>query len=159
MAVSPTVAPIDRLRRAVARTAELVADREATGLSHDDADDEHGTVGTDGAIGFDPVPLLAELDRQGAPVVAIGQVAGILHGSRELTGDLDLLWDGDPSRADAMAAAFAAVGAVLLDEDGNELPCTPRRSTSASSTSAPRRPPATCARPSSPGASSTWRTS
>ena len=25
----------------------------------------------------------------------MGQVAGIMHGSRELTGDLDLLWDGD----------------------------------------------------------------
>ncbi|MCC9312145.1 hypothetical protein LN042_34665, partial [Kitasatospora sp. RB6PN24] len=134
MTVSPVAAPIDRLRLAVARTAELVADRAPTGLSLPqpsaggtpiDADDVHGTVGTDGAVGFDPIPLLAELDRQGAQVTVIGQVAGILHGSQELTGDLDLLWDGDHSRAAAMAAAFAAVGATLLDEDGNELPCGP----------------------------------
>ncbi|GAB2731343.1 hypothetical protein [Kitasatospora kifunensis] len=117
--------PVERLRLAVARTAELVGGRAATGLTHDDADDQQGTIATDGAIGFDPLPFLAELDRQGAEVVVIGQVAGILHGSQELTGDLDLLWDGAPEGAAAMAAAFAAVGARLTDDDGAELPCTP----------------------------------
>ncbi|MGF1430950.1 hypothetical protein [Kitasatospora sp. LaBMicrA B282] len=120
----PASDPVDRLRRAVLRTAELVRDRPATGITHDDADDRLGTVATDSAIGFDPLRLLAELDRHGARVVVIGQVAGILHGSQELTGDLDLLWDGAPERAGAMAAAFAAVGARLVDDDGRELPCT-----------------------------------
>ncbi|MFF7634884.1 hypothetical protein ACFZB9_17240 [Kitasatospora sp. NPDC008050] len=119
-----TTTPVERLRLAVARTAALVDGRAATGLTHDDADDQQGTVATDDAIGFDPLPLLAELDCRGAEVVVIGQVAGILHGSQELTGDLDLLWDGAPERAAAMAAAFAAVGARLTDDDGAELPCT-----------------------------------
>jgi len=44
-------------------------------------------------------------------VAVMGQVAGIMHGSRELTGDLDLLWDGDHGQAPALAAAFAAAGA------------------------------------------------
>ncbi|GAA1236353.1 hypothetical protein GCM10009665_28130 [Kitasatospora nipponensis] len=115
--------PVSRLRHAVRRTAELVRDRPATGLGHDDADDRQGTIATDGAIGFDPLRLLAELDRQGARVVVIGQVAGILHGSTELTGDLDLLWDGAPEGAARMAAAFAAVGARLTDDDGAEVRC------------------------------------
>ncbi|WP_329569850.1 hypothetical protein [Kitasatospora sp. NBC_01266] len=117
--------PVDRLRLAVARTAELVRDRPATGLTHEGADELRGTLATDSAIGFDPLRLLAELDRQGAPVVVIGQVAGIMHGSQELTGDLDLLWDGSARHAAAMATAFTAVGARLTDDDGAELPCTP----------------------------------
>jgi hypothetical protein len=48
-----------------------------------------------------------------------------MHGSAELTGDLDLLWDGDPGHAPALAAAFASVGASLADNDGRPLPCTP----------------------------------
>ncbi|NEQ63316.1 MAG: hypothetical protein F6K53_40685 [Moorea sp. SIO4A1] len=48
----------------------------------------------------------------------MGQVAGILHGSTELTGDLDLLWSGREPDAPAIAAGFAAAGADLLDDDG-----------------------------------------
>jgi hypothetical protein len=95
-------------------------------LGHDDADDEAGTIGTDSARDFDPVPLLRALHEAGARVAVIGQVAGILHGSRELTGDLDLLWDGDPAQAEALAKAFAAVGAELLDDDHRPLPLTPQ---------------------------------
>jgi hypothetical protein len=117
--------PSDRLDRAVARTAEAVRGRVRTGRHHDDADDVVGTLATDGAIDFDPRPLLASLHRAGAPVVIIGQVAGILHGSAELTGDLDLLWDGDSRHTPAMAAGFAAVGAELFDDDGHPVPCGP----------------------------------
>lgn len=70
-----------------------------------------GTVATDDAIGFDPLPLLRAFCDWGARVVVIGQVAGILHGSRELTGDLDLLWDGSSRQASALTAAFASVSA------------------------------------------------
>lgn len=112
------VDPLQRLDDAVRRLAELTRDRPRTGRTHDDGDDETGTVATDDAVGFDPVPLLRELDRAGARVCAIGQVAGILHGSAELTGDLDLLWDGDPAQAPALAAGFAAVGATLTDDAG-----------------------------------------
>ncbi len=117
--------PVERLRRAVRRTAEVVRERPVTGLTHEDADGQAGTIGTDSAIGFDPVGLLAEFDRRGVRVVAIGQVAGILHGSAELTGDLDLLWDGSPEQAGPLAEAFAAVGARLTDDDGRQLPCGP----------------------------------
>jgi hypothetical protein len=80
-----------------------------------------GTIDADDAIGFDPRPLLIALDRAGARAVVIGQVAGILHGSAELTGDLDLLWSGRPDEASAMARAFADVGAQLADDDGQPL--------------------------------------
>jgi hypothetical protein len=119
--MSQDSAPVRRLGDAVRRTRELTAGRPATGLGHDDAPPDVGTFGTDDALGFDPLPLLAALDDAGARVVVIGQVAGILHGSRELTGDLDLLWDGDPAQADALRAGFVAAGATLTDDDGTEL--------------------------------------
>jgi hypothetical protein len=48
-----------------------------------------------------------------------------MHGSRELTGDLDLLWDGDGRQAPGLAAAFAAAGATIADPEGRPLPCEP----------------------------------
>jgi hypothetical protein len=118
-------AAIERLDEAVGRLRAATSGRERRGLSHDEADDVAGTVATDDAIGFNPLPLLRALHRYGAEVVVIGQVAGIMHGSAELTGDLDLLWDGAPGHAPALAAAFASVGASLADDDGRPLPCDP----------------------------------
>jgi len=115
--------PIGRLREAMSRLAEFHRDRAPTGVSHDDADEVVGTMASDDAFGFDPFPLLRALDKAGARVVVMGQVAGILHGSSELTGDLDLLWDGDMAQAPALAAAFARVGAVLADDQGAVVPC------------------------------------
>ncbi|MFI6482749.1 hypothetical protein ACIBH1_32805 [Nonomuraea sp. NPDC050663] len=117
--------PLVRLRDAVTRTRELVRNRAATGLHHEDADPAIGTIGTDSARDFDPFPLLEALHAHGVRAVIIGQVAGILHGSVELTGDLDLLWDGDPAQAPALAAAFASVGAALNDDDGAPVACEP----------------------------------
>ncbi|HEX5299363.1 MAG TPA: hypothetical protein VFW50_20450 [Streptosporangiaceae bacterium] len=105
-------APVRRLREALRRLADQTRGRPRTGLTHQDADDVTGTAGTDDAAGFDPLPLLRALDLAGAQVVVIGQVAGIMHGSRELTGDLDLLWDGDPGQAGTMAAAFSSAAPV-----------------------------------------------
>ena len=107
------------------RLAGQTRGRALTGRSHEEADDVAGTAATDDAIGFDPLPLLRALDEHGARVVVIGQVAGIMHGSRELTGDLDLLWDGHPRQAAAMAAAFASVPASLTDMDGVPVACEP----------------------------------
>lgn len=121
-ASDPGALALARLQDATRRLAERIRGRTPTGRSHDDADDEAGTVDTDDAVGFDPLPLLRELDRHGARVCAIGQVAGILHGSAELTGDLDLLWDGTPEQAPALAAGFAAAGARLTDDDGVAQP-------------------------------------
>lgn len=103
--------------------AEFTRGRMASGLTHMSADDVTGTVATDDAIGFDPRQLLQALHHCGAPAVVIGQVAGIMHGSSELTGDLDLLWDGDERHAAAMAAAFGSVGARLADDKGAAVAC------------------------------------
>ena len=117
--------PVRRLREALRRLADQTRDRPPSGLTHHDADDVTGTAGTDDAAGFDPLPLLRALDLAGAQVVVIGQVAGIMHGSRELTGDLDLLWDGDPGQAGPMAAAFGQASARLTNDDGVPVPCDP----------------------------------
>lgn len=117
--------PLERLRAAARRTRELALNRAATGLGHEDANDDVGTIGTDDAIGFDPFPLLEAFHHNAVRVVVVGQVAGIMHGSAELTGDLDLLWDGTPSHAPALAAAFASVNARLTDETGKPLAIHP----------------------------------
>ena len=114
-----------RLRVAVGRLAVLTQARVRTGRSHDDADEATGTVDTDDAHGFDPLPLLQALHEHGARVAVIGQVAGIMHGSQELTGDLDLLWDGASEQAPALAAAFGSMTASLTDDDGVPVACTP----------------------------------
>ncbi|MEM8921895.1 MAG: hypothetical protein AAF962_14290 [Actinomycetota bacterium] len=110
--------PEVRLQRAVERIDEITRGRSAVGVGHEDADDEQGTIACDDAVGFDPRPLLRCLDEQGAEVVVIGQVAGILHGSAELTGDLDLLWSGQEADAAAVGAGFEAADAQLWDDDG-----------------------------------------
>lgn len=117
---------IGRLREAIRRLAEFNRERTPTGIPHDDADEVVGTMVSDDAFGFNPFPLLRALDDAGARVVVMGQVAGILHGSTELTGDLDLLWEGDVAQAPALAAAFARVGAVLTDDSGVVVPCAPQ---------------------------------
>jgi hypothetical protein len=125
MATAGPGGAVQRLEVAVRLLAQQTRNRPRIGRSHQDADDTAGTVATDDAIGFDPLPLLRALDEHGAHVVVIGQVAGIMHGSRELTGDLDLLWDGDPKQALALTAAFASVSAVLADKDGAAIRCEP----------------------------------
>ena len=52
-------------------------------------------------------------------------VRSLCFPARELTGDLDLLWDGGRGQAPALAAAFAAAGASLADDQGRPLPCGP----------------------------------
>lgn len=116
---------IRRVEEAVRRLGEVTAGRERCGLGHDQADDVAGTAATDDAIGFNPLPLLRILHGHGAVVAVMGQVAGIMHGSGELTGDLDLLWDGDLRQAPALAAAFGAAGATLADDEGRPVPCEP----------------------------------
>jgi hypothetical protein len=113
--------PFERLDSAVRRIGEYVASCPRRGVSHNDADDTVGTIDCDDALGFDPLPLLTALDRHGARAVVIGQVAGIIHGSQELTGDLDLLWRGSPSEAPKLAAAFADVEALVFDDEGRPL--------------------------------------
>jgi hypothetical protein len=118
--------PFERLAAAVRRVSEYVEKHPRRGVSHDDADEIVGTIDCDEALGFDPLPLLAALDRHGARAVVIGQVAGILHGSQELTGDLDLLWSGNSGEAPRFVAGFADVGASVFDARHSPLPLEPR---------------------------------
>ncbi|MGW5562619.1 hypothetical protein ACWEWD_04265 [Streptomyces tendae] len=117
--MSQTTAAL-RLRRAIARTRQETRDRAPVGRRAEDADDVRGTYATDGALGFDPFPFLRALHDAGSQAVVIGQVAGIMHGSTELTGDLDLLWDGTPDEARALRAALAACGCTALPDLGRE---------------------------------------
>jgi hypothetical protein len=146
---------IARLRRAVGAIERATRDRSPTGTSHDDADGVVGSIATDSAIGFDPFPVLAALGRHAARVVVMGQVAGIMHGSTDLTGDLDLLWDGDVNQSPRLAAAFASLSATLTDAEGVPVPCTAEafELPKASFTRPPRT--ATAVRRSCDGASST----
>lgn len=105
-----------RLRQAVRRIHDATRERVTTGRRPDEADDVVGTFATDGALGFDPFPFLRALDEAGAHVVVIGQVAGIMHGSTELTGDLDLLWDGTPEQAHALRDALTATACTDLPD-------------------------------------------
>jgi hypothetical protein len=113
--------PLARLERAVRDAAIATAGRAPVGVSHDSADEDVGSFGSDDAIGFDPFPVLDALSRHGARAVVMGQVAGIMHGSVEPTGDFDLLWDGSAEQAPRMTAAFASVGAALTDADGRSI--------------------------------------
>ncbi len=110
--------PGERLDFSLSRLHGATRDRRPTGVRHDEADDVDGSVNTDDALAFDPIPLLKAFAARGVRVVVIGQVAGILHGSLELTGDLDLLWDGNPAQHQALSLAFSDVDATLLDADG-----------------------------------------
>ncbi|MFD8717730.1 hypothetical protein ACFV2H_06805 [Streptomyces sp. NPDC059629] len=84
----------------------------------EEADDVAGTFATDGALGFDPILFLRALHEAGSQAVVVGQVAGIMHGSKELTGDLDLLWDGTTEEAHALRSALAAAGCTDLPDLG-----------------------------------------
>ena len=109
--------PIEHLREVCEEIRAHARDRTPLGVRHDDADGDIGTFSSDDAIGFDPFPMLALLQTTGADYAIFGQVAGILHGSWEPTGDLDILWDGSTDAIDAIAQAFISAGVVLRDED------------------------------------------
>ncbi|MFE0855112.1 hypothetical protein CJD44_03110 [Streptomyces sp. alain-838] len=108
------------LRQAIARTEDATRERVPIGRGPEEADDVLGTFATDGAFGFDPFPLLQALHDAGSRAVVIGQVAGIMHGSTELTGDLDLLWDGTPDEARALRDALARCGCRVLPDLDHE---------------------------------------
>ena len=116
--MSEALTPIERLRAATQHIGERTNGLAAHGVRHDAADDVIGTFHTDDAIGFDPFPMLALIQSTGANYAIFGQVAGIMHGSVELTGDLDILWDGSEIGRERVAEAFAAGGVTLRDEDG-----------------------------------------
>lgn len=68
---------------------------------------------------FAPLEILAVLDRHGVASVLIGGVAGRLHGSPSLTGDLDICYDRRPENLERLAAALLELGARLRRVDGD----------------------------------------
>ena len=112
---------IERLREVCEQIRAQTADLVPRGVRHDDADGVVGTFATDDAMGFDPFPMLALMRATKADFAVFGQVAGILHGSRDPTGDLDILWDGNPASVDVMARAFDSAGVRLRNENFDEV--------------------------------------
>lgn len=111
--------PIDRLKATCEEIRAQTQDRPPSGVRHDDADGDIGTFASDDAIGFDPFPMLAVMQATQSNYAVFGQVAGILHGSSERTGDLDILWDGNAAAIDRLASEFEGAGVVLRDEAFN----------------------------------------
>lgn len=64
---------------------------------------------------LDPSGLLRALVQKDVRFVVIGGVAGTLHGSTTLTGDLDILFDRDPSNVDRLATVLMELHAVRRD--------------------------------------------
>lgn len=113
-----------RLDAAVDEIRTYTRGRARVGVTHDNADEVDGTIASDSAIQFDPRQLLSELFATGADLLLIGQVAGILHGSQELTGDLDLVWRRDERFAGELAAVFRRAAASFRDRDDQRIAIT-----------------------------------
>ena len=62
---------------------------------------------------FDPVAMLAALDRHGVRFVVIGGFAGRFWGSNSITNDLDICYARDRKNFEALAAALTELGARL----------------------------------------------
>ena len=113
--------PIGRLRAASVAIQRAKQGVPRRGVRHDDVDDSVGTFGTDDAIDFDPFPMLALMQESGADYAIFGQAAGIMHGSRELTGDLDILWDPARSEVAQMAEVLSQVDHLWLRADEHRV--------------------------------------
>jgi len=112
--------PIKRLESACAGIREAVRGIPRRGIRHDDVDDSIGTFNTDDAIDFDPFPMLALMQESGADYAVFGQVAGIMHGSQEPTGDLDILWDPVGSDISKMEQVFQGVQLLSFRADNHQ---------------------------------------
>ena len=107
---------IERLESSCEEIRARTRGRPPRGIRHDDADADIGTFASDDAVGFDPFPMLALMRSTKVDYAVFGQVAGILHGSSEPTGDLDILWDGRADAVEGLASGLADAGVILHDE-------------------------------------------
>jgi hypothetical protein len=73
---------------------------------------------------FDPLRLLATLERHGVRFVVVGGIAGRLLGSPTVTRDLDICYARDRANLAKLAAALDELHARLRDVDKN-LPFQP----------------------------------
>lgn len=64
-------------------------------------------------MNFDPIGMLAILDRHRVRHVVIGGLAAAAHGSPSVTQDLDICYDRDPENLGRLAAALHEVRARL----------------------------------------------
>jgi predicted nucleotidyltransferase len=62
---------------------------------------------------FRPSALVQRLDAAGVDFVVIGGIAAVLHGSAQLTQDLDVCYATDPENLDRLGAALTALDARL----------------------------------------------
>jgi hypothetical protein len=109
------------LRSACAGIREAVRGNPRRGLRHDDADESIGTFNSDDAIDFDPFPMLALLQESGADYAVFGQVAGIMHGSQEPTGDLDILWNPAGSDLNQMERVLQSFQLLSFRADDHQV--------------------------------------
>jgi hypothetical protein len=64
-------------------------------------------------VAFDPVPIVAALERHGVRFVVIGGIAARLAGAPIVTGDLDVTPATDEENLDRLVAALADLGATF----------------------------------------------
>ncbi len=64
-------------------------------------------------VGLEPRPIFEALKRHGVRFVVIGGIAGRLHGSPRVTGDLDICYPRGAEDLDRLAAALAEIGVTL----------------------------------------------
>lgn len=74
---------------------------------------------------FLPFDLLAALNRHGVRYVVIGGVAAVLHGSDQLTSDLDLAHERTPENIDRLVAALTELRAVRVTDPDDPVAPSP----------------------------------
>jgi hypothetical protein len=74
--------------------------------------------------GFSPTAILARLVAHGVDFVVIGGIAVVLHGSAQLTQDLDITYATDEANLEQLGATLLELGAKLRGVD-EELPFVP----------------------------------
>jgi hypothetical protein len=80
---------------------------------------------TEDAPGFDPVALLAVLERHGVRYLVIGGVAAGIHGGTRTTQDLDIVPAPGRPNAERLAVALRELDARLKGVDADLLPVDP----------------------------------
>lgn len=67
---------------------------------------------------FEPEQILAVLTRHGVRFVLIGGVAASLHGSEQVTRDIDIVHENTASNLDRLVAALTELGALRISIPG-----------------------------------------
>jgi hypothetical protein len=65
------------------------------------------------AAEFDPAPILDALEEHGVDFVVVGGLAGMAHGSRYPTNDMDVAYERGRENLERLATALRELGATL----------------------------------------------